>query len=397
MKTIIEIYDDEPIYNVLAPTIMRPEQVVYIGGNRITGKRIKNKIIRYFEERKLDTYAFFYPTNIYDCGKVMETLEMLIERFPDCAIDVSGGNSVLVFAIGMFCAIHEIPAFAYNIKDNTFCNIFACDEIDSLPSEIALNARECLAMAGASLMRHGHIDGDTLTPEDLSDISNVWEIFRKYQNSWPRHTQYLQAVSGTPEPDSEPVLDIDALLSRKTSFNKTINANMNIMQELASCGVIENLVIEEDRIRFSFKNQIMRQCLLDVGIWLELFVYTTCRESDFFDDVQISVVVDWNGDEEETINTINEIDLVMTHGITPVFVSCKTGVPTTTTLNELHTLTEQFGGRYAKCVLATMCKLSEVSPSTYKRALDMGIHVIQCEDISAPTLLKKLSNIVLAQ
>ena len=141
----------------------------------------------------------------------------------------------------------------------------------------------------------------------------------------------------------------------------------------------------------------MRQCLLDVGIWLELFIYKVCRESDFFCDVQISVVVDWNGDEEESINTINEIDLVLTHGITPVFVSCKTGIPTTTTLNELHTLTELFGGRYAKCVLATMCKLSEVSPSTYKRALDMGIHVIHCEDITAPALLKKLQNIVLTQ
>jgi len=221
MKTIIEIYDDEPIYNVLAPTVMRPEQVVYIGGNRITGKRIKNKIIRYFEERKLDTYAFFYPTNIYDCAKVTETLEMLIERFPDCAIDVTGGNSVLVFAIGMFCALHEVPAFAYNMKTNSFYNIYACDEIEELPSELSLKARECLAMAGASLMRHGHVDGDKLTDEDLQDIAKVWEIFRKNQNIWPRHTQYLQAVAGSPEPDDIPQLSIDTTIVRKTGIIKT--------------------------------------------------------------------------------------------------------------------------------------------------------------------------------
>jgi len=397
MKTIIEIYDDEPIYNVLAPTVMRPEQVVYIGGNRITGKRIKNKIIRYFEERKLDTYAFFYPTNIYDCAKVTETLEMLIERFPDCAIDVTGGNSVLVFAIGMFCALHEVPAFAYNMKTNSFYNIYACDEIEELPSELSLKARECLAMAGASLMRHGHVDGDKLTDEDLQDIAKVWEIFRKNQNIWPRHTQYLQAVAGSPEPDDIPQLSIDTTIVRKTGYNKNISANLFLMRELETCGIIQNLEYTDTDIRFDFKNHTIRQCLLDVGIWLELFIYKVCKESDFFDDVQISVVVDWNGDEEESINTINEIDLVLTHGITPVFVSCKTGVPTTTTLNELHTLTELFGGRYAKCVLATMCKLSEVSPSTYKRALDMGIHVIHCEDITAPALLKKLQNIVLAQ
>ncbi len=394
MKTIIEIYDDEPINNVLAPTVLCPEQVVYIGGNRITGKRIKNKIIRYFEERKLNTYAFFYPTNIYDCAKVTETLEMLIERFPDCAIDVTGGNSVLVFAIGMFCALHEIPAFAFNAKTNAFYNIYACDEIETLPGDLSLTARECLAMAGASLMRHGHIDGELLTAEDLHDIFSVWEIFRRNQNSWARHTQYLQTIASTSDGIGDMSLDVNAPVSVKTGFNKSASINQHICLKLSEHGIIRNFTVDEKRVSFSFKNSLIHQCLLDVGIWLELFIYQTCRTSGCFDDVQISVVVDWNGDEDEAINTINEIDVVLTQGITPVFISCKTGVPTTTTLNELHTLTELFGGRYAKGVLATMCKLSEVSPSTYKRALDMGIHVITCEDITPQTLIKKLTNII---
>ncbi len=394
MKTIIEIYDDEPIYNVLAPTVMCPEQVIFIGGNRITGKRIKNKIIRYFEERKLNTYAFFYPTNIHDCAKVTETLEMLIERFPDCAIDVTGGNSILVFAIGMFCALHEVPAFAFNEKTNTFYNIYACDEIDALPGDISLSARECLAMAGASLMRHGHIDGNLLSDDDLHDIFSVWEIFRKNQNLWPRHTQYLQTVASSNDGIGESALNVNSQLTVKIGPNKNITANSHIMRQLAECGVLRNLSFDDNKIRFSFKNALMHQCLLDVGIWLELFIYQTCRDSGEFNDVEISVVVDWNGDEDEAINTINEIDVVLTKGITPVFISCKTGIPTTTSLNELHTLTELFGGRYAKGVLATMCKLSEMSPSTYKRAIDMGIHVITCEDITPQTLVKKLLNII---
>ena len=70
LDTIIEIYDKEPLLNVLAPSVIRPARVIYIGARPITGKRLKKKLVRYFALRSPETYVYFYPVNIYDLSLI---------------------------------------------------------------------------------------------------------------------------------------------------------------------------------------------------------------------------------------------------------------------------------------------------------------------------------------
>ena len=156
-----------------------------------------------------------------------------------------------------------------------------------------------------------------------------------------------------------------------------------LMTRLAEFGLLQDVHASGGRVQFRFESPIVRQCLNDIGVWLEMYVYKQAVESGLFDDVQISVVVDWDGDINESINTINEIDLILTRGVSSLFVSCKSGVPSTMALNEINTLTEWFGGMFSKGVIVTMCELSTVSPATYRRAIDMGLCVIQKEDMEA--------------
>ncbi len=57
---------------------------------------------------------------------------------------------------------------------------------------------------------------------------------------------------------------------------------------------------------------------------LELYVYKACVDTGAFDDVSASVVVDWEGDNLQG-DVSNELDVVATRGVTPLFISCKTG------------------------------------------------------------------------
>jgi len=118
-----------------------------------------------------------------------------------------------------------------------------------------------------------------------------------------------------------------------------------------------------------------------VGMCLELFVYKTALEADFFDDVSISVIIDWNGRIAEPNDTTNEIDVMLTKGLTPVFISCKTGIPSTASLNEVHTLATRLGGSFAKPVLATMNNLKETAPSLCNRAAELGVTLIELDDL----------------
>lgn len=197
---------------------------------------------------------------------------------------------------------------------------------------------------------------------------------------------YLQATTG----GSERSLSVDAPLTVLNNAGKMQFCDVELLEHLEEIGMISGLSVDEPNVSYRFRNHVVRQCLNDAGIWLELYIYKTAVECGCFDDVQISVIADWNGSVNEAINTINEIDVVLTRGITPVFISCKYGVPSTTALNEIKTLTDLFGGGYAKGVLVTLSDLMDISPATYQRAADMGIDIIQDEDFEAGSVGSRL-------
>ena len=154
------------------------------------------------------------------------------------------------------------------------------------------------------------------------------------------------------------------------------------MKRLEEQGIIRNFKLSGDEISFGYKNETIKKLLNDFGVWLELFIYKNALDSNKFDNVDMSVIFDWNQVENEREDVLNEIDVVVTKGVTPVFISCKSGNVSTSALNEIKTLAERFGGNYAKSVLVTAEQLSLLSPKTYRRALEMGISVIEPDDLS---------------
>lgn len=386
MDTIIEVYDKEPLFNVLAPSVIKPVRVIYIGARPITGKRLKKKLVRYFALRSPDTYAYFYPVNIYDCEDVQRVLSDVLNRYPDAVVDITGGTSTLAFAVGIFCAAHNVPVFAYHHKTNSFCNIYQCKAMNGVPCDPRFTVEEVLAMAGGMFLRHGHIATENIDAQLLQDIDTVFSLCYHEQGRWNHFVQYLQATTG----GSERSLSVDAPLTVLNNAGKMQFCDVELLEHLEEIGMISGLSVDGPNVSYRFRNHVVRQCLNDAGIWLELYIYKTAVECGCFDDVQISVIADWNGSVNEAINTINEIDVVLTRGITPVFISCKYGVPSTTALNEIKTLTDLFGGGYAKGVLVTLSDLMDISPATYQRAADMGIDIIQDEDFEAGSVGSRL-------
>ncbi len=128
------------------------------------------------------------------------------------------------------------------------------------------------------------------------------------------------------------------------------------------------------------------------GIWLELYTGLCADQTEFFDDVQVSVVIHWDGSDHDPNDTTNEIDVMLVHQLTPIFISCKTGVPTHA-LNEIKLLAERFGGIAAKAVLVTSTAVSKVAPATYRRAGDMGVMILEEEELFNKQFPQKLTDI----
>ena len=101
MKTLIELYDDSPIENVLAADTFLPERIVYLCPTEIAQDKDKQqKLKEYFSHRGLETELLFFETSLFYAGKVEKQLRQVTETYPDCAIDIAGGSDAALFASG---------------------------------------------------------------------------------------------------------------------------------------------------------------------------------------------------------------------------------------------------------------------------------------------------------
>ena len=140
-------------------------------------------------------------------------------------------------------------------------------------------------------------------------------------------------------------------------------------------------------LHLSFKNEQVQRCLTKAGQVLELIVYISALNatekdgSKSYSDVMTGVQIDWDGDihtQTNACDTQNEIDVMMMHGLIPIFVSCKNGAVDVNELYKLNTVAERFGGSYSKKVLVATALDDSLSSEYIRiRAKDMNIRLIE--------------------
>lgn len=81
-------------------------------------------------------------------------------------------------------------------------------------------------------------------------------------------------------------------------------------------------------------------------------------------------------------------------GVIPLFVSCKTCDIRTEALNELAILRDRFGGKGAKAAIVTT---ERCNAAARHRAAQLGIAVIDSEELKAGQLVQRLKVIMKAQ
>lgn len=389
IKTIIEIFDEEKIFNVLASLCYEPEFLVLIGSEKVCKKDKKDAILRLFKHRGLKTKVFFYPTDLESFDKIIDEFRAIYDKMPMCYFDVTGGKDLALLATGVFCERENIPVFYFNEMESKFVGVLNCDNLEQ-PEKIKLSVEDILLINGGSYLRQGHFFPEEDTFEMEKYILDVWRVYTFNQRSWGDNVAFLQHANKFENSLENESLIVDCNRTIIVNKQMKVRCHRHIMQNLQDAGVITDLIIDEKRVSFKYINHTVKRCLMDVGIWLELYTFVVCKMSGYFDDVQTSVVVDWNGIEDEIINTINEIDVVLVKGIIPVFISCKIGIPSNFALNEIKLLAEKFGGKFAKSVIVTSHDVQKHSPAVFKRAEDMNITIIDATQLNMEEFRKKL-------
>ena len=388
METLIELYDERPLENVLGVEMFRPRRVVYICPQAAARDELLHRTLRaYFSRRALQVELIFFKANVYDTDAVLALLRTILARYPDSAMDITGGTDAVLFAAGLLCAETGLPVFTYSRRRNRIYNIRNAGFADGLLCDLRYSVEDFFYMAGGSV-REGRADNAALA-RYLDDFDPFFSVYQQFWQRWTKIVTYMQRISPA-APDGSWSLDASGPYTVKGERGSRIDAPEDALREFERIGFVRDLCIAPEGVSLRFRDGQTRAWLRDVGSVLETYVYKACLDTGIFDDVRLSVIVGWEG-ENKADSVSNELDVMCCRGVVPLFISCKTCEIRTEALNELAILRDRFGGQMARAAIVTAERANVRARS---RASELNIHVIDLLDLEADKLQARLKRIM---
>ena len=389
MNTLIELHDERAIENILAPEMFRPRRVVYLCPGEIARDRNRQKKMSdFFRRRGWEPELIFMEASLFKADNILRQLLAISKKYPDCALDVTGGSDAALFAAGLFAAKTGVPAFTYSRKRNRFYNISGAEFANDVDCTLSYSVEDFFLMAGGTLLP-GRVD-NALLSRYLKDFDPFFACFLQFRRNWTDIVSYIQRISPS-EPGQTPPMSVRGEYTVKGERGSRNSANESALKAFEKMDFIRNLeVVPGESVSFRFRDANIRAWLRDVGSVLELYAYKACIDAGIFNDVISSAVVRW--DEVLGHGSVsNEIDVMAARGVVPLFISCKTCDIRTEALNELAILRDRFGGKGAKAAIITT---EFCNAAARHRAAQLGIAVIDLEELRSDQLIQRLKVIM---
>ncbi len=382
MKTLIELYDERPLENVLGTEMFRPEETIFICPAEVAkDENIRESLKHYFKHRGISVRLSFIGVNMMDAGGLEQCLRETLSKHEDCTVDISGGTDAALFAAGSVSGDAAVITYSHN--KNRFFEIKNAPFARGVLCTVKQDAESCFLMAGGTLLP-GREDNRKLADKG-EEIEKLYEVYVKYRSIWNRQISYIQRISSA----NDEKLQANGERTVKAD-NRHIKADSDFLEALERKGLIRSLSVTDKEVSFLFPDEIVRFWLRDVGSVLELHVYQACLVAGCFDDVVLSAVVNWNDKARNRDTVTNEIDVMAISGVHPVFISCKTSEIHTEALNELAILRDRFGGKGSRAMIVTSAPASQNRSAAHNRANELGIEVVEWRDLSMEHLVSRL-------
>ena len=175
-NTLIELFDERPMENVLGVEVFRPRRVVYVCPDSVASDgSLRTKLRDYFAHRGLSPELIFLRASVYDAGTVHTVLRRAAERYPDCVIDITGGTDAVLFAAGRLSAERQLPVITYSRKKNRFFNIQNAPFVSECTVDLRYRVEDFFRMAGGSVQQ-GRVDNQVLAAY-LDDVDPFFDRF----------------------------------------------------------------------------------------------------------------------------------------------------------------------------------------------------------------------------
>lgn len=379
--TLIECFDTSHIENIIGCLCLRPQRVIFIGDEAQMEKHVE-RYKRLLKKRGQTPDVFFH--NIQEDEPILQTLIKIIEEEnDDCIIDFTGGDEDVVFEITRSLSAlspeqrKKLSLQKFNFKNGS---IIDYDKDGHIVSGVSANltVEELIELYGGIVYPRSAQPSSDLTPDDINPL---WDCMRRKPQYWNKLVSALNRFEKGIEGDF-----ISFKLSEKSDTIADFENQKVLFREILTKLRLSGIITDRsgrDEIKYEYKSPIFHHCVNKAGNLLEIKSFLEARSikdengQPFFNDSQVSVNIDWDGDTG-TI-TKNEIDLILIRNYTPIFISCKNGEIEEVEIYKLDAVTSRFGGEYAKkMIISTKYETKQQIPKgLIQRAKDMNT-IIEC-------------------
>ena len=389
MNINIEFFDTEPMENIMTCLHFEMDKVIFFGyADHMTEER--KQITRKSFKRTCGIENIeFIEVSRKDLNRNVEVLENVIRKEMEagnrCFCDLTGGKDLILVAMGIVSTKVVCPMHRFDMRTGKLrlLNHTGSTNIDHAlqPKVMKWTLDDVIGVYGGMINYHDQKSFKTGLEDEIfaRDMKNLWGLANANQRKWNAFSGVLKACTHYEDEDGVVRLRETELLSiiGNNPYLKPLDQFYNYLRQMMGIGVIKNISIRQGTVSFAYKNEAVRDVLLDAGSLLEIMTYYSRKNTGKYSDCRIGVHIDWDGVITGQ-DVKNEIDVMLLEGYLPVFISCKNGKVDQMALYELDTVAKRFGGKYAKKMLVAG---QEITEGYLLRADEMEIECVIAKDI----------------
>ena len=393
MNVLIEFFDKEQIENVNACLNYKFDKVYFYGHAKKMGKSKKKAVTSVLMEKcGMENKNIFYKdVSVTNFDKIVDTIAEDIQKEIDagnaCFFDLTGGQDIILAAMGALSERYSLPMFQTDIRtgNEITVNMGGKSLADFVEKDAKkLNVEEYIKLLGgvinydkqeSHIMKHPDMEGMR------KDVKCMYDLAMINPSKWNGFTSVFRGLSKYFCGTTTLIVydeDLDGMFKKPGNMSSEREFN-SYVQHLLDDGIITEFSdeIEEGTSKLKktikFKNYEIVECITKSGDFLELETYYERKESGKYDDVRVSIYIDWDGVIQESgPDVYNEIDVVTIKDNIPTFTSCKNNEIDKPVFYELDAVTARFGNKYINREVTTTCP---VKASNKLRAEEMEIRL----------------------
>ena len=370
MRKLIQVYEEESIRNIGALMCLGFSEAIFLFNDYTNTKNMS--FLREVIKKYTKTKVSFYKVD----ERKIDLFHIVNEN---TYFNLNGPNNLLNIRLSMYVQENKFNSFYLFTNDQKIISLYNSEVLLSCVQKIHLSIEDVININGSSIINQNHYQPDIHNKSLIKDILSICEVMKKDFNHWNRYISKLSTfISMYPDGSYIPI-------NKKT---KGIT-NDYITKELDKLNI---LMINGNKLKF--KSARFKKLFKSSGAWLEYYTCISLQKAKYFDDVRMSLVIDFDGDVSVTIDDKCEIDVICLKGLKPVFISNKAGKLKQEALYEIVSHARMFGDTNGIPVICMAHRVSDINPGLYRKAQELGIYVIDYDDIINNKIAERVIDIV---